>query len=147
MLSGSHMPEHAILWGVMLVVKKYMDFGIKCIWMPKGCADIASTESSTECPVVKESRGHDRPSNQKDLGWISQHLHWGRTQPMVKISENEQHERPNCRHNLYIGPVYGKCRHKSNMASSLAKVSPYDWVMPIKHWYSWGASVHMNRLL
>ena len=30
-------------------LKKYIDFGIKCIWSPKGCAHIASTES-TECP-------------------------------------------------------------------------------------------------
>ena len=35
---------------------KYMDFGIKCIWMPKGCAPIASTES-TECPESRNQGG------------------------------------------------------------------------------------------
>ena len=33
----------------------------------KGCAHIASTES-TECPEPMNQGGHDRPSNQKDLG-------------------------------------------------------------------------------
>ena len=37
-------------------LKKYIDFGIKCIWSPKGCAHIASTES-TECPEPRNQGG------------------------------------------------------------------------------------------
>ena len=35
---------------------KYIDFGINCIWTPKGCAHIASTES-TECPEPRNKGG------------------------------------------------------------------------------------------
>ena len=38
-----------LLWNIM-------DFDIKCIWMPKGCAHIASTES-TECPEPRNQGG------------------------------------------------------------------------------------------
>ena len=37
-------------------LKKYMDFGINCISMPKWCAHIASTES-TECPEPRNQGG------------------------------------------------------------------------------------------
>ena len=37
-------------------LKKYIDFRTKCIWWPKGCAHIASTES-TECPEPRNQGG------------------------------------------------------------------------------------------
>ena len=35
---------------------KYIGLGIKCIWLPKGCAHIASTES-TGCPEPRNQGG------------------------------------------------------------------------------------------
>ena len=70
-----------------------MDFGIKCISMPKGCA-------------LAQSQLNVKPRNQggaiaiQSSGVIDLH------KLRVSEFENEQLERPNLRHNLYI--AYGK---------------------------------------
>ena len=41
---------------MILIWTNIIDFGIECIWMPKGCVHIASTES-TECPEPRNQGG------------------------------------------------------------------------------------------
>ena len=41
---------------MILIWTNIIDFDIECIWMPKGCAYIASTES-TECPEPRNKGG------------------------------------------------------------------------------------------
>ena len=60
-------------------LKKYMDFGIKCIWTPKGCAYIASPEP-TECPEPRNQGGMIGHPIRKIWG-----EHWfAQTQPVSK---------------------------------------------------------------
>ena len=120
-------PYKSIIFLWCLICTNIIDFDIERIWTPKGCAHVASTES-TECP---------EPRNQGDTidlpireiwGWLAWiHLHmFIKSHLLLKWTT----QKTIFWHSSFIGIYMKYYRVESN---SIKRWFRY-WVMSFKHW-------------